>query len=840
MRVFLSYSRRDQEFVEELYRRLKRDGVNCFYDRESIEWGDNWVRALEREIDKSEAIVCVLSPDFCNSEWTQLERTGGFDRKALPLMLRHCAELLPRFLRPIQFVDVSTTELFERNYPRICERLEGVLKTTPTTADRSRLPPKQPLPDRHRMPYHSLNGNFVGRVDPFWRLFDSLHRHSTAVLHGTGIVVGAGGLGKSQLAIEYAHRMGSLYPSGVYWVDAGRGLSSIVAQLGRAARIEVDQRAEEPDQLEQLWQGMNRLGPSLLILDNVPENAPLRAYLPRGGRIHTVVTTRGRQPNYSQVFLDSLSIDEGVRLLNSGERDFGDEAEGLVERLGGLPLALELAKSYLNERRHAGIAELIRDMDTATMDVVAEFSAEYRDQLPSGHEADVIGTFQMSWDVASAPARQVLRVMGELGPFPVPLKFLRAVLEWQEESGRRDQLGKSVDELLRLSLVETTGGGDPVAHRLILAFVRRRNVVDGWAQMEICRDTLRSWMRRALENPGAAVMREIEAMTPHAERLVAAGRLRPEEAADLSHHLGWHHRAMGRYVAARTASSSALRISEAAFEPGHPDIAARQSNLAIVLQDLGQPEEARDLLRKALAADEKTFAPGHPSIAVRQSNLALVLEDLGQLEEARELLRKALASNENAFEPGHPSVARSQSNLALVLRDLGQLEEAQDLLRKALASAEKTFEDGHPSTAIRQSNLAMVLKDLGQLEEAQDLLRKALASAEKTFEAGHPAIAIRQSNLAMMLKDAGQLNEARELLRKAVASSEMTFEPGHPSVAIRLSNLTQVLQDLGQLEEARDLLTASLASFEKALPSSHRNIAIVRSSLERVLERLRR
>jgi hypothetical protein len=47
-RVFLSHSGKDKEFVRELYRRLTRDGVSCFFDIESIGWGANCVRALER------------------------------------------------------------------------------------------------------------------------------------------------------------------------------------------------------------------------------------------------------------------------------------------------------------------------------------------------------------------------------------------------------------------------------------------------------------------------------------------------------------------------------------------------------------------------------------------------------------------------------------------------------------------------------------------------------------------------------------------------------------------------------------------------------------------------
>src|SRR3954453_21874706 len=85
---------------------------------ESIEWGDNWVRALERAIDECEDIVLVLSPDFCNSEWAETERTSALKRKARPLTLRPCDHLpnFPRFLRQVQAIDVSSDALFEQNY----------------------------------------------------------------------------------------------------------------------------------------------------------------------------------------------------------------------------------------------------------------------------------------------------------------------------------------------------------------------------------------------------------------------------------------------------------------------------------------------------------------------------------------------------------------------------------------------------------------------------------------------------------------------------------------------------------------------------------------------------
>ncbi len=102
-KIFLSYSRKDQAFVEELYRRLTRDGVECFFDKESIQWGDNFVLALEKGIDECEYIVPVLSPEFCASEWSQMERTSamledpaGLSRRVRPLLRRESD--LPRFL----------------------------------------------------------------------------------------------------------------------------------------------------------------------------------------------------------------------------------------------------------------------------------------------------------------------------------------------------------------------------------------------------------------------------------------------------------------------------------------------------------------------------------------------------------------------------------------------------------------------------------------------------------------------------------------------------------------------------------------------------------------------
>ncbi|MDH3347225.1 MAG: tetratricopeptide repeat protein [Desulfobulbaceae bacterium] len=143
-----------------------------------------------------------------------------------------------------------------------------------------------------------------------------------------------------------------------------------------------------------------------------------------------------------------------------------------------------------------------------------------------------------------------------------------------------------------------------------------------------------------------------------------------------------------------------------------PPIVKLQNNLAIVLQNLGDYEGAKNLLQKAMASDEKNFGNDHPTTAVRYSNLALVLQDLGDYEGAKNLLQKAMASDEKNFGNDHPSTARSYSNLALVLEDLGDYEEALKLSEKSLTILRKVLPEGHPNIKTVTNNYQSIKEKL--------------------------------------------------------------------------------------------------------------------------------
>ena len=171
-------------------------------------------------------------------------------------------------------------------------------------------------------------------------------------------------------------------------------------------------------------------------------------------------------------------------------------------------------------------------------------------------------------------------------------------------------------------------------------------------------------MRRISDDCDTAAYRELEKIAVHADILLSSDC---KEAADISDYLLMYHNKHGDYQLAAEYGKQSLKIAEDLFEPENPEIAKRQSNLALVLKDFGEYEEAAQLLRMALESDKKNFEPGHPSIARSQWNLAGMLYHLKEYEEAQELLQQAYNSFLNKLGADHPHTKGAQSWLNAVI-----------------------------------------------------------------------------------------------------------------------------------------------------------------------------
>jgi hypothetical protein len=168
------------------------------------------------------------------------------------------------------------------------------------------------------MPYPSLGRGFAGRVRDLWALHDGLGQCQTAVVQGVGMgvgmVKGMGGLGKTQLAVEYVHRFGDRFTGGVFWVDAERGRLDMISSVAKAAKIDLDTKRPEKEQLDRLWRRLSG-EPVLVVLDNFPHGEDMQAWLPPEKSIFTLVTSRRK--DFYRGFchdLDRLADEEALAL----------------------------------------------------------------------------------------------------------------------------------------------------------------------------------------------------------------------------------------------------------------------------------------------------------------------------------------------------------------------------------------------------------------------------------------------------------------------------------------------------------------------------------------------
>jgi tetratricopeptide (TPR) repeat protein len=799
-RVFLSYSSKDEQFVRRLYEQLKADGVDCFFDKESISWGANFVVELEKGLDECELILLILSPAFCKSEWTRLERTAimaedpsGIKKKIKPLLLQDCKKHLPRFLKPKKYIDVSTNEKFKKEYPGICRQLGGIPQDSSIAIDVSVLPPVCDLPERHRIPYRSLGNGFVGRVQDLWDIDESLRKDKTTVVQGVGVVTGMGGVGKTQLAVEYMHRFGKYYPGGVFWVEADQGLSSLLASVCRAAGIDIDNRLEEKEQLEQFWQILSSFSPVLVVLDNFPEKIGLEVWLPPQSSIHVLVTTRRKDLfKYSSFSLDVLTKEEGIELLNSGERKFSNDAAVLVETMGSLPLAIELIKNFLNLRTDLSIAGLLEEIkNKGEMEALSIFSKKYENELPTGHSKEITATFQLSWDIASDFAKTVLHIISLLAPVPVPRRLLKEILDINSKEILEDPVDEALCELtLKLSLTELDEDNDPSCHRLISAFVQTVNKNNSDLNDKIVR-TIVDEMERTKYEADTDSLKELEKLLPHTIHILNSKTLTIELDLNVSllDYIGNHHRKLGRFKIAEKCLRDVLHIAEVNYEPGNPVISFIQNDLGLVLHHLGEYDNAISCYIKALDTDLKTYGPDHPAVARDRNNLGQAYHALGQHEKSIEHYDIAIAIFIKTYGEDHPNVATLWGNLGTAYKSLGQYKKAISFYNLALESDLKTYGKEHPAVAVHFNNLSVLYDDLGEHEKSIEYSEKSLSSNIKNYGNKHPDVARDYNNLGKAYFGLGQYIKAIEHFEIALKICEIFFCEDHPNKMFVIRNL---------------------------------------------------
>ena len=637
------------------------------------------------------------------------------------------------------------------------------------------------------------NRNFTGRESLLNDLHEALASGKYAAFTQTQAITGLGGVGKTQLALEYAYRHKGDYNI-LWWVrsEEPATLGDDYRELAAELNLPPIEDPREVVKAVRTWLEQN--GDWLLVFDNAQRFVDLKDYLPKASGGHVIITSRNQSwGNVAEMLsVDVFTPKESVEFLRkrTGQKD-DEAAKALAEALGNLPLALEQAGAYIKE---TGITT------AAYLTLFQKRHEELLDRCKPSEYPDTVAT---TWDLSFKKAREEVPVSSDLlnlssflAPDEIPKSLLVEGSEHLPEplaSAVSDEilLNDAIAALKRYSLLSVTDDALSI-HRLVQAVTRDRLKEEGeektWAGAAVRLVNgafpaesydIRNWPTCSLQLPHAL------ASAKYAEELNVA----PETASGLLNNVGPYLIQRAEFYEAKSIWERALKIKEKSYGPDHPDVAATVGNLGLVLRHLGDLEGARKCQRRALKIEEKSYGPDHPDVAATVMNLGNVLYLQGDLEGARNCQERALKIEENAYGPDHPDVARTVESLGLVLRALGDLEGARNCQERALKIKEKSYGPDHPDVAATVGNLGLVLQDLGDLEGARNCQERALKIKENVYGPDHPDVARTVGNLGLVLQDLGDLEGARENLERALRIFRERLGEDHPDTIKTRNNL---------------------------------------------------
>ncbi|MFZ1220903.1 MAG: FxSxx-COOH system tetratricopeptide repeat protein [Chthoniobacterales bacterium] len=761
---FISYNKADKAWAEWIAQQLEQIGeYSVVIQAWDFRPGGNFVLDMQRALVSCNRMIAVLSPDYLTSVFTAPEWASAFGddstglrRKLVPVRVRECKP--DGLLANIVYLDLLSLNAGDAGRALLIGvDIKPVDRTTPrpfpgsteTVGVRMERPPGM-LPDIWNVPF-LRNPNFT---EPGQRLRD-LHEafRSGGPAAFTQALAGLGGVGKTQLAVEYAYRYAGDYNL-VWWLRSEQPATLAADYAALAAQLGLPEKDEtrQPVIIAAVRDALRRRHDWLLIFDNANTPEEIRDLLPGAGG-HVLVTSRHAawggvaQKMEVKKWLPEVAVE--FLLKRTGQADAAAAGE-LARDLDYLALALEQAAAYVESagKTLAGYLAIFRKHQVEV----------FKHSEPG---TDYAATVATTWEISfqrlekESPAGvALLYLCAFFAPDDIPRDVIIAGAARLPEPlrtavGNALAFDDAVGAIRSYSLIETSGEVILSLHRLVQAVIRDRLGEAGrkqWAEAAVKlvndafpggSDDVRTWKEcdRLLAH-GIAT-------TDLAESLGVA----LEAVARLVNEMGMYARARAEHEKAKAAYERALEIYEPLLGPEHENTATAVNNLGSALADLGDLPGAKAAFERALQIHEKIFGSNHISVATDVNNLGSVLRKLGDLPGAKAAMERAVKIDETSSGLEHPSVARDVNNLGGVLQDLGDLLGAKAAFERALAIDTKNFGPEHPSVAIRLNNLALVLADLGEIPEAKAAFERSLAIFEEFLGDNHPKTLHVRENL---------------------------------------------------------------------------------------------
>ena len=634
-------------------------------------------------------------------------------------------------LSHLDFVTEVPYEGFREPLLEIMREMRDIAKAGDNSGD-LKLPPKNPedlLKSHFNVPFPSKGEAFVGRVGMIEKIWESLSRDGRAAIGQAVSIEGFGGLGKTQLAVEYSQHFRDRYENGVYWLTADENLDSQLIKIGENLSW-ISAFDKGFDQAELVRNRFRKLSDCLVVFDNVDDQNAIKDYLPeRNARQHLLITSRELQDGFYPINLNVLSIDEARALLiQIAERQPETEAEkealeNILKELDGLPLAVELVGGYLLRLRNISFQEYYQFLQNEPLERIEK---KFSDRTFTEHNKSIIRTLQISERLLNETRflEDVLDILAWSGKSSMGYSLLRELVGTTDNFALKNALGVA----LELRFIKQEENTERYAIHRLLARVRRhekpleqnqewhRKIVQG----------IERWFEPKIYDFNDLV--EFEAEIAHLnEWQEQTFRMLSSESVLLTALRAnpLHHR--GDYQKANNWLTTAYQNYQQESLDNRKLLADLKNFLGVNYSNLGNHQETLKLHKQALEMRRELFGEKHPKVAISLNNLGSTYTDLGNNQEALRFQQQALEMQRELFGDKHPKIAMSLNYIGLIYDDLGKRKEALECHNSALIINRELLGNKHPDTILTCFNLISVLSETGGIEKAVRLAREFLS-----------------------------------------------------------------------------------------------------------------